>query len=220
MLEHCEVEALECRSRHEVRLALGDTTLRCQAVVVAAGAWSQRFLPPLGLHARSIPLARVRTEGEWTIPLIDAVTQSYGIPLASSLVQTGCGFRATAEQPCGLPWPDARHVEDARARVESLVGATQLHVLDVLPGFDSYSPDGRPLLGFCDDTSPVYLATGMSGLGFKLAPGIAQIAFDQLCCHLAASTAPTAWPGLSPQRLTGAGDTGAGFERRTPSAQP
>jgi glycine/D-amino acid oxidase-like deaminating enzyme len=226
MLEHCELKALDCRSRHEVLLDIGQATLRCRAVVIAAGAWSQRWLPQLGLQTRSIPLARVHTPARWTMPVIDAVTQSYCIPLTSNLVQTGCGLRDTATRPQDLPLPDARHAQDACERLERLERLEQLgsaagehydgqvstpaaqhrkpdvcQVLDVLPGFDGYTPDGRPFLGFSSADSPVYLATGLSGLGFKLAPGLAEIAAEQLQHHLNDTEPGSGWEALSPSRL-------------------
>lgn len=205
LLEHCEIKAIDCCAHDEVRLSLGHATLRCRAVVVAAGAWSPRWFAQAGLHTRSIPLARVLTDGDWSTPIIDEVTQSYGIPLTREIIQTGCGYRDTAAWPEELAPPDARHVEDACARIGHLLQPSsdnaQQRVLDVLPGFDCYSPDGRPVLGFVPGESPLYLATGMSGLGFKLAPGIAQIACDQLQCHLAGMAPPARWSAFSPTRL-------------------
>ncbi|EGH45148.1 FAD dependent oxidoreductase, partial [Pseudomonas syringae pv. pisi str. 1704B] len=63
------------------------------------------------------------------------------------------------------------------------------------------SADGRPMLGFCAERSPVYLAAGMSGLGFKFAPGVAHIAVEQLRRHLAGKDrACSGWSALSPGR--------------------
>jgi glycine/D-amino acid oxidase-like deaminating enzyme len=203
LLEHCHVEAIDCVSRHEVRLALGQTTLRCRAVVVAMGAWTRRLLPDLPLHSRSIPLARVGTAVRCSVPLIDAVTQSYAIPLTPDIIQSGCGLRDEARYPEQLAAPDQRHEADARSRIQGLLGAAaQPAVLDVLPGFDSYSPDGRPLIGFCNEDSPVFLASGMCGLGFKFAPGVAQIALEQVQQHLAGAWSRSgAWSMFSPQRI-------------------
>lgn len=203
LLEHHEVGAIDCRSRDLVHIELGDVTLRCRAVVIATGAWSQRLVPQLGLQTRSIPLARVMSDSDWSMPVIDAVTQSYGIPLTRNLVQTGCGLRDSGVGPEHLALPDARHADDARQRVAQLSGesADRFRVLDVLPGFDSYSVDGRPVLGFCDEQSPVYVAAGLSGLGFKFAPGIARIAFDQLRHRLTGQPSPCpGWSALAPDR--------------------
>ncbi|EPM96816.1 oxidoreductase, FAD-binding protein, partial [Pseudomonas syringae pv. actinidiae ICMP 19070] len=117
LLEHHEIKAIECRAPDRVHIEMGDTTLRCRAVVVAAGGWSQHLLPqalqrPLlqaGLEARSIPMARVMTESDWGLPVIDAVTQSYAIPLTRTIVQTGCGLRDRGLWPEHLARPDARH---------------------------------------------------------------------------------------------------------------
>ncbi len=204
LLEHREIKSIDCQSRDRVHIELGDVTLRCRAVVVAAGAWTQRLVPQLELQARSIPMARVMTGSDWSMPVIDAVTQSYGIPLTGNIVQTGCGLRDRSVLPEQLAPPDARHAEDACKRVVQLsdTWAAQVRVLDVLPGFDSYSADGRPVLGFCDEQSPIYVAAGMSGLGFKFAPGVAHIAFDQLRHRLSgqSSRCPD-WSALSPGRL-------------------
>ncbi|MEE4733916.1 FAD-binding oxidoreductase [Pseudomonas alliivorans] len=204
LLEHREIKAIDCRARDLVHIELGDVTVRCRAVVVAAGAWSRLLVPNLALEARSIPLARVMTDSDWSMPLIDAVTQSYGIPLTRNIVQTGCGLRDSGVWPEHLALPDARHAYDARKRVAQLsdTWAAQVRVLDVLPGFDSYSVDGRPLLGFCDEQSPIYVAAGMSGLGFKFAPGVAHIAFDQLRDRLSGQRTPCpGWSALAPDPL-------------------
>ncbi len=204
LLEHREIKAIEARSPDLVHIELGDATLRCRAVVIATGAWCQQLVPQLGLEARSIPLARVMTDSDWSMPVIDAVTQSYGIPLTRNIVQTGCGLRDSGVWPEHLALPDARHTEDACKRVAQLSDswAAQVRVLDVLPGFDSYSADGRPVVGFCDEHSPIYVAAGMSGLGFKFAPGIAHIAFDQLRHRLSGSLSPCpGWSALAPGRV-------------------
>jgi glycine/D-amino acid oxidase-like deaminating enzyme len=174
--------------------------LRCQAVVVAAGAWSRRLVPELQLQTRAIPLARVVTATDCSMPIIDSETQAYAIPLTRHLVQAGCEFREAGEFPENLGLPDVRNQQNARERVQHLLGANDSAVLDVLPGFDSYSVDGRPLVGFCNEQSPIYLATGLCGLGFKLAPGIAQIAFEQLQRHLQHQDPDGGWSAFSPDR--------------------
>lgn len=199
LLEHAEVTAIDWLSRHEARVNVGATSVTCRAVVIATGAWSGQWLPS-GLEVRSIPLARVRSAEPWPLPVIDAVSQSYGIPLAARLVQTGCQPRALASCPTRLPTPNEHHAADGLARIGCLSGAGEHQVIDVLPGFDGYSPDGRPLVGFLDQASPLYIATGLSGVGFKLAPAIAELAAGQLRCHLSGEAPGVEWPGLSPAR--------------------
>ncbi|MBC3952394.1 NAD(P)/FAD-dependent oxidoreductase [Pseudomonas folii] len=212
LLEHCEVRAIDCKSPHEVHIRLGESTLRCRAVVVAAGGWSRQWIPGLQLETRSIPLARVLTDTAAGMPVIDAVSRSYLIPLTRQVVQTGCGFRDTQQSPDDLPATDLRNRQDAIERVRQLTGCSHPEVLDVLPGLDSYSPDGRPLLGFVGEDSPVFVATGMSGLGFKFAPGIAQIAFEHMLRHLLGQEASAGWSALSPKRAMQHGEVVAGVQ--------
>lgn len=212
LLEHCEVRAIDCKSPREVHIRLDESTLRCRAVVVAAGGWSRQWIPGLQLQTRSIPLARVLTDTECGMPLIDAVSQSYLIPLTRQVMQTGCGFRDTQQSPDDLPPTDLRNRQNAVERVRQLTGCMHPEVLDVLPGFDSYSPDGRPLLGFVGEDSPVFLASGMCGLGFKFAPGIAQIAFEQMQSRLLGQEASAGWSALSPRRAMQHADVVAGVQ--------
>jgi glycine/D-amino acid oxidase-like deaminating enzyme len=212
LLEHCPVRSIDCHSSQEVRIGLGDADLRCRAVVVAAGGWSRQLVPGLQLEARSIPLARVVTDTDCGMPVIDAVRQSYLIPLTPRIVQTGCGFRETRSFPEDLPPTDLRHRQDAMDRVRQLTGCANPQVLDVLPGFDGYSPDGRPLLGFMGDDNAIFLATGMSGLGFKFAPGVAQIAFEQLHRRLSGGPPSESWPELSAMRAVMQADSAAGVQ--------
>lgn len=202
VLEHCRVQAIDWQADGSASIHLGETRLRCRVVVLASGAWTRRLLPELNIESRSIPLARVLTDRDWPLPVIDAPTASYAIPLSRHIVQSGCGLRDRALLPEDLARPDARHHADARQRVTQLAGGGQAQVLDIVPGFDSYSADGRPLLGFVDDQRGLYVACGMSGLGFKFAPAIADIAARQLNRYLANEDRQPApqWAPLCPRR--------------------
>lgn len=180
VLEHCRVEAIDWQADGSAQLRLGELRLRSRVVVLATGAWTRHLAPELGLECRAIPLARLHTERAWALPVIDAPSGSYAIPLAPHLVQSGGGLRARGQWPEDLPAPDARHSAEVRERVRQLAGAGQVRVLDIVPGFDSYSADGRPLLGFVDEQRGLYVACGQSGVGFKFAPALADIAARQL----------------------------------------
>ncbi len=170
VLEHRDIKAIECRTRDRVDIELGDATLRCRAVVVATGAWTRHLLPQARLDVRSIPLARVLTDNDWSMPIIDSVAQSYAIPLTRNLRDRAV-VRLCNERPrIGC----AARVRQLQRRWPSVAG-------------------------FCVEQ---YLAAGMSGLGFKLAPGIARIACDQLLGRLRGGDHPCSdWSALSPQRF-------------------
>lgn len=202
LIEHCRVEFIDWQADGSAHIQLGEARLDCQTVVLASGAWTHRLLPELALQSRAIPLARVQTEAAWPLPLIDAVSGSYAIPLGPHLVQSGCGLRDRALLPEQLARPDARHIEDARQRVGQLAGGGRVRVLDVVPGFDSYSADGRPLLGFVDEPRGLYVACGLSGVGFKFAPGIADLAARQIqgYLHDGQRSVDPHWAGLDARR--------------------
>lgn len=202
LIEHCRVESIDWQADGSAQIQLGEARLHCQTVVLASGAWTRRLLPELTLESRAIPLARVQTEAAWPLPLIDAVSGSYAIPLTPHIVQSGCGLRDRALLPEQLALPDARHIEDARQRVSQLAGGGQVRVLDIVPGFDSYSADGRPLLGFVDEQRGLYVACGMSGLGFKFAPGLADLAARQIQGYLRDGQrhGEPQWAGLDARR--------------------
>lgn len=215
LLEHAEVTAIET-GPDGAHIHLGTSRLHCRVVVVATGAWAARLLPALALQTRSIPLARITCveAAAAAVPVIDTVAGTYAIALGGHVIQAGSQLRHAAAFPEQLPMPGdssrapepllARQGEDAMRRLSQLQGRpVQGTVLDVLPGFDGYTADGRPLVGFLGADSPVFVATGMNGLGFKLAPGIADIALGQIRKRLLGQTLqdPQGWHALlSPLR--------------------
>jgi hypothetical protein len=52
----------------------------------------------------------------------------------------------------------------------------------------------------------------MSGLGFKFAPGIAQIAFEHMQSRLLGQEASSGWSALSPMRAMQYADVVAGVQ--------
>jgi glycine/D-amino acid oxidase-like deaminating enzyme len=204
LLENFPVRAIASEAPQRALLLLAHGRLRCRIAVVAAGPWTGTLLPRLGVQARTIPLVRLWARAPARMPVIDAVAGSYVVPLSGRLVQVGSGIRHAADQPEDLPVPGEAQRADALQRLAQLSGVDEPGpVLDVLDGCDAYSPDGRPLVGFVDDEQPVYVATGMCGIGFKLAPAIADIASHDIGLRLAGASAGIAdpWAALRPTRM-------------------
>ncbi|MBA6118044.1 NAD(P)/FAD-dependent oxidoreductase [Pseudomonas putida] len=202
VLEHCQVQDIDWQADGSACLSLTGERLRCRLLVLACGAWTTGLLPQLDLQTRAIPLARVLTDQDWSLPVIDAPMASYAIALSGHIVQSGCEPRDRASLPEELAGPDARHMLDACQRISHLRPQAKARVLDILPGFDCYSADSRPVLGFVDDTRALYVATGMSGVGFKFAPAVAEIAAEQIGRYLSGVTSEPEprWRGLSVRR--------------------
>lgn len=204
VIEQAGVEALDLLDDGRVALKTGGLRLRCRVVVLAGGAWSARLLPGLGIETRSIPLARLLASRPTALPVIDATAGSYAIPLAGRLVHVGSRLRHAAATPEGLPAISAAQAADAADRLARLSGRDERGpVIDVLAGFDAYSPDGHPLVGFAADDSPLYLATAMCGLGYKFTPAVADIARRQIVQRLDGAARPDDpdWDWLAPARL-------------------
>lgn len=204
LLENVRVRGIATDGRDRAVLELDRGSLQCAVVVLAAGSWAAELLPNLGLQARSIPLVRLWASAPLRMPVIDAVAGSYAVPLAGNLVQVGSGIRDVAQRPEDLAPVGEAQYADALQRLGQLSGASEAGpVLDVLDGSDAYTTDGRPLVGFTGEDQPVYAATGLCGIGFKLAPGIADIAAKDIATRLGrdSRTARDDWSALRPARL-------------------
>jgi glycine/D-amino acid oxidase-like deaminating enzyme len=186
VLENASVKRVE-QEREGARLILEQGTIDARVVVIAAGAWSASLVPELGLHARTIPLVRLFASRPLSMPVIDIVAGTYAVPLTGNLVHVGVGsqVRQAASMPEELGPSLGLEDRDALRRLSELTGRQENGpVFDVLPGLDSYTADGRPAIGFMGEDDPRYVAAGLSGIGYKLAPGIALHASRQIAERL------------------------------------
>lgn len=202
LLEHARVEAIDMDKQGGCRIHTSNATFSSRVVVIAAGAWSHHWCPQQ-MEVRTIPLARLYGADLPPIPVIDAPAQAYAIPSGRDVVLVGCQPRSQASHVKELSAPNQEHKQDALRRLQDITGArSETQVLDVLAGYDSYSRDGRPMLGFTSNRGACYVAAGLSGIGFKLAPALAAIASDEICRFLQCKRkAPRhLWHELSPER--------------------
>jgi len=186
VLEHVDVRAVDVTETGEavVRLAQGHR-LRARTVVVAAGAWTGQLVDNLPIETRSIPLGLLDVARAPELPVIDIPAQTYAVPFGASLVGIGCGPRSSTEFPGDLPAMGEPHRAASLDRLAALTGQPAAGALvTVLSGFDSYTPDNRPVFGFPGDQRTLYVIAGLSGIGFKAAPAIADIAADAIWARL------------------------------------
>ncbi|KJO49757.1 hypothetical protein SR89_24940 [Klebsiella aerogenes] len=202
LLEQARVEEIDMDKRGECRVHTTNATLSCRVVVIAAGAWSHHWCPQQ-MVVRTIPLARLYGADLPRIPVIDAPATAYAIPSGRDIVQVGCQPRSQVPHVGALPTPDQEHKQDALRRLQDITGESGgTRVLDVLGGYDSYTRDGRPMLGFTSNSGACYLATGLNGIGFKLAPALADIASAEISRFLQRKRKipRDRWPELFPER--------------------
>lgn len=163
---------------------LADSSLDADAVVIAAGAWSQALLEPLGVR-----LAMAPQRGQishFTLPGVDTSAWPVVLPVSSHYLlafpgshivagatrETGTGFdhRVTAA--------GQREVLDHALAVAP--GLAQATLLETRVGFRPLSTDGAPLLGPLDGHPEVYVVSGFGPSGLTLGPYVGLIAATEL----------------------------------------
>lgn len=205
MLEHTRVKSLGQTDSEiaEIQLENG-STLYSRIVVIAMGAWIGQLLRGAPIEARTIPLALFGIDSAPPFPVIDICEGTYAVPLGTTIIGVGCGPRATAPIPEMLPPLSRIHEADGFSKLNALAGREKAaSPLGILRGFDSYSPDNRPILGFIEASSSIYAMSGFGGLGFKIAPAVAEIAASQILARLRQHSPPDleVAHSLSPQRI-------------------
>ena len=169
---------------HIVGVDTPDGLISAPIVVLAAGLWIEPLLKPLGLTA-AIDLHRhfvVGIEPPLHAPrlsIIDTVLDFYSRPEKSGQVYLLGGPGEFA--PCRDPDEHAPSVSmDLSFKyMERLVERfpimeqSRLRANSGYTGIADMTPDRQPLLGPLP-VEGLYLAAGMSGIGFKMAPGIGQ----------------------------------------------
>jgi sarcosine oxidase subunit beta len=151
------------------------------AVVVAAGAWAPRLCREAGITLPARPKALdtvlVQRPPELADPhmiFIDHVQGTYFRP--ESRILTLVGVPCTVwdvdpdTMPTGLP-PEAA-AEGAQILTHRITGMERATLSRGYRAFDCYSADRHAILGVVDGVDGLYLATGFSGSGFKIAPAV------------------------------------------------
>ncbi|MFI1510604.1 N-methyl-L-tryptophan oxidase [Streptomyces sp. NPDC020597] len=193
VLQNTPVDSIT-ETQDGVVVTSGDRTWTFEKVIVASGGWSRRLMPD---HLKAVTETH-RIVLTWFIaedgtqfspenfpafsrwyedrsmygaPAVDGVTVKASIdgPLAGRT-------RATPDPdsvPRELTWEESEKVTEIVT--EFFPGLIPTIVRsDAFP--DLFTQDGHPLIGWLDQNSRVYCATGFSGKGFKTATGYGHIA--------------------------------------------
>jgi sarcosine oxidase subunit beta len=151
------------------------------AVVVAAGAWAPRLCReagiPLPARPKALDTVLVRRPPALEDPhmiFIDHVQGTYFRPESGILTLVGVPCPVWDVDPDTMPTglPPEAPAEGAQIlthRIPALEGAT---LARGYRAFDCYSADRHAILGAVDGIEGLYLATGFSGSGFKIAPAV------------------------------------------------
>jgi sarcosine oxidase, subunit beta len=154
-----------------------------RAVVVAAGAWAQPLLTPLGLDWGLAPyriqVAIFRWPAGFTHrhpAIIDATQKSWFRPEGMAATLIGVELGSAHADPEKYDEPvDAAYVAGCRAAL-----ATRFPAFEDAPmrggwaGMIMMSPDGRPIIDRVSSIDGLWLMAGDSGTSFKTSPAIGR----------------------------------------------
>ena len=164
-------------------VAVNTATERYEApiVVIATGPWSGRFMARLGYD---LPLEATRHE----VFLIrrpmdrlpfhpgggDMANLTYFRPEGSDLTLVGNGNAEDVADPDDYsPTIHANHLEDVWLRLARRIpDIADGELFTGYAGLYTSTPDLHPIIDRVDGIDGLYLCTGFSGHGFKLAPAI------------------------------------------------
>ena len=154
----------------------GGLTLRARIVIDACGADAPAGRPTGLVHARTIPFTRFSSDQVPGRPLIAYAVNTYVLPLTSTTMQVGGQIRSTGASVSELDTNPYDNETDACNRLSMLgFSASGLTALGTKVAFDAYTNDGLPVIGFADPLARLYLATGFCGVGYKMAPTVAEL---------------------------------------------
>ena len=187
-----------------VRTNLGD--IAGSSVVIAAGSWSSAIARTVDVDLPITPrwiglgFSRAPVPAGYDVPAcIDDTLGTYFRPADAPGLYFGT---AVDDRAAGLGSPAGRvrrepidtALRDLLIRVPGLADG---QIRGSRLGVDGYSPDRRPVIGPVGPDG-LYLATGMSGGGFKIAPAVGELVATELLTGRAQpALAPYRWQRFS-----------------------
>ena len=179
------VQAMEKQAGEWV-LQLGDTRVRCNTLVNAAGSWAGQLgiaagLSDLGLQPKRrtallVKLPESIQAADWPL-VVDVEEQFYFKPDAGLLLVSPAD--ETPSFAC-----DAQPEElDLAIAVDRLERATSLSIKRIehkWAGLRTFAPDGEFVVGFDPRDEGFFWMAGQGGYGVQSAPGLAQLASSLL----------------------------------------
>ena len=184
---HTRIRSVVSHSDH-VEISSESERWRFASVVIAGGAWSSDLLPERvrsGVYAARLSLSwfLARDAADYLperFPIF--IRESGGVHIYGAPSVDGATVKVSGMTP-------HTRIEDPDQLVRDLSDVENMAAIDAvsqfLPGLhpapvradsypELYSPDDAPLVGWVDEMPGVYVATGFSGRGFKIAPGVGE----------------------------------------------
>ena len=180
---HCEALRVVTEAGRVTAVETSQGRVATRAVVIAAGAWAQPLLQPLGLDWGLMPYRIQVSIFRWPAQfghrhpaIIDATQKSWFRPegVAGTLIGVELGSAHADPEKYDEP-VDAAYVAGCRAAL-----ATRLPAFEDAPmrggwaGMIMMSPDGRPIIERTGAVDGLWVMAGDSGTSFKTSPAIGR----------------------------------------------
>jgi sarcosine oxidase subunit beta len=173
------------------------------AVVVACGAWSAPLLAPLGIHlnlrSKLIRSGFIQPSESPKLTVMDDSVGTYFKPEGKG-IEFGLHYTwdvEPVEHPMNVPTDEvADGVRHIARRAPAFADAG---IVRGWGAVDAFTPDGAALIGPVLSIPGLYVATGFSGTGFKIAPAVGVGVSDLIT---GATTELTEVDAFRPERFT------------------
>jgi sarcosine oxidase, subunit beta len=180
---HCEALRVVTEAGRVTAVETSTGRIATRAVVIAAGAWAQPLLQPLGLEWGLVPYRIQVAIFRWPAgfsqrhpAIIDATQKSWFRPEGAAATLIGVELGSAHADPEKYDEPvDAAYVAGCRAAL-----ATRLPAFEDAPmrggwaGMIMMSPDGRPIIERVGSVDGLWVMAGDSGTSFKTSPAIGR----------------------------------------------
>lgn len=186
VLEHCRVQSVRNSDTGGALVVLGNgKSLGFDFGIIATGCLARELVPAIPIIAKTIPMIQLAgLPDSFNFPLIDANSETYLRPIGfgqSLMGWSGKAFTPGEEMP-HLDW------DEANTRLGNLCKRLNLEalpqVINSFQGYDAYSSDCRPIAGFVRHFDAFYVASGLSGRGYKLSLGLGRMISRVIAGHL------------------------------------
>jgi glycine/D-amino acid oxidase-like deaminating enzyme len=186
VFEGANVAAIKCNGS-SVAVWVDSSRIESKLAVLAAGAYSTELLPSLPIVSRTIPITCFHEPGGRfnDCVVMDEATGVYLRPDPPTHYYCGGALQVQSQTPGGLPLSNgdacAEHIEKLNVLAQRGAGEPIYSFI----GFDGYTNDYLPLIGFDDANPGICVATGFSGRGAKYIPAAAKRVSELINARLA-----------------------------------
>ncbi len=180
---HCEALRVVTEGGRVAAVETSTGRVATPAVVIAAGAWAQPLLQPLGLDWGLVPYRIQVSIFRWPAgfsqrhpAIIDATHKSWCRPEGAAATLIGVELGSAHADPEKYDEPvDAAYVAGCRAALVARFPAFEdAPMRGGWAGMIMMSPDGRPIIERVASVDGLWVMAGDSGTSFKTSPAIGR----------------------------------------------